>query len=240
MNKLYGAILGDLAGQPHEFPAKGGLRTNINLHNPDSHFTDDTIMTLATASYLLGDFNTFEDAYKTFGNKYVGDYYGKKFNEWLKTPQNTTSNSFGNGCLMRLSPIMYLQDKEKILPTIMDSVLCSHRHEMSIKSSVLLYDEYMGNGLPFCDKITPFKKFTSNSDITVKFCINLVCQIPSTQESIIKAIEQGGDTDTNASICGELSNYHRNDLTKQDIEYVESKLDTYLLTILKKFNEKFS
>lgn len=239
MNKLYGAILGDLSGQPHEFPAKGGPRTNIILHNPDGHFTDDTIMTLATASYLLGNFDTFEDAYKTIGYKYNGDYYGKNFKEWLTTPPKTPSNSFGNGCIMRISPIMYLPDKEKILPTIMDSVLCSHRNEISIRSCISLYDEYMGNGLPFYEKIKPFKKFTSKADDTVNFCINLVRQIDNTQDCIIKAIEQGGDTDTNASICGELSNYWKNDLTKDDIDYVESKLDTYLLSILKEFNKKF-
>lgn len=237
-NKLYGAILGDLAGQPHEFPAKGGPRENIILHNPDSVFTDDTIMTLATAAYLLGKFNTFEDAYKTIGNKYDGDHYGSKFKEWLKTPPNTPLNSFGNGCLMRISPIMYLKDKESILPTIMDSVLCSHRHEISIKSCISLYEEYMGLDLPFFETIKPFKKFTSKADDTVYFCINLVKQITTTRECIITAIEQGGDTDTNASICGELSNYIRNDLRQDDIDYVESKLDTYLLSILKEFNEK--
>lgn len=239
MNKLYGAILGDLVGQPHEFPAKGGPRENIILHNPDSHFTDDTIMTLATAAYLLGKFDTFETAYKMFGIKYDGDYYGKKFKEWLRTPPNTHSDSYGNGCLMRLSPIMYLNDPVKILPTILDSVLTSHRHEISIRSSMKLYEEYMGYTLPFYEKVKPFKKFTSNADITVDFCINLVHEEMGTTDIIIKAVEQGGDTDTNASICGEISNYYLDDLTKEDVEYVESKLDDYLLSILKEFNEKF-
>lgn len=238
-NKLYGAILGDLAGQPHEFPAKGGPRTNIEIYNPSSHFTDDTIMTLATAACLLGRFRNFEDAYKTIGYKYNGDYYGKMFKEWLTTPPGTPLNSFGNGCLMRISPIMYLRDKEKILPTIMDSVLTSHRNEISIKSCITLYEEYMGDGLPFYDKIKPFKKFTSRADDSVNFCINLNKQVTGTINTIITAIEQGGDTDTNASICGELSNFKMNDLPQEAIDYVDSKLDNFLLTILKDFNNVF-
>lgn len=237
--KLYGAILGDLAGQPHEFPAKGGPRENIILHNSESKFTDDTIMTLATAACLLSKFNNFEEAYKTIGYKYNGDHYGKMFKEWITTPSGTQLNSFGNGCLMRISPIMYLSDKEKILPTILDSVLTSHRNEISIKSCISLYEEYIGNGLPFYDKIKPFKKFTSRADDTLNFCVNLAKQFDNTEECIIKAIEQGGDTDTNASICGELCNFRFNDLTKESIEYVESKLDPYLLSILIEFNEKF-
>lgn len=238
MFKLYGAILGDLAGQPHEFPAKGGQRNNILIHNPNSHFTDDTIMTLATAKCLIDENYNFGEMYKIIGNIYKGDYYGKMFKEWLTTPPNTTLDSFGNGCLMRVSPIMYME-KEKRLPLLLDSVLTTHRNEISIKSVLKLYDEYNGESLPFFNEVKPFKKFTSKADDTIEFCTNLSKQITGTVNSIIKAIECGGDTDTNASIIGELSNYKLNDITKEDAEYVESKLDDFLLKILKDFNQKF-
>ena len=54
-NKLYGAILGDLAGQPYEFPILTHFPDikDINLHNPNSVFTDDTLMTLATAKSIM-------------------------------------------------------------------------------------------------------------------------------------------------------------------------------------------
>lgn len=50
--KLYGAILGDLAGQPYEFNYKGNFN-EFNIHDKKSNFTDDTIMTLATAKAIL-------------------------------------------------------------------------------------------------------------------------------------------------------------------------------------------
>ena len=238
MYKLYGAILGDLAGQPHEFPAKGGARSRILIHNPDSYFTDDTIMTLATAKCLINGDNNFGEMYKLFGRKYSGDYYGALFKEWITSSPGTTLDSFGNGCLMRISPIMYMDDNKR-LPLILDSVLTSHHNETSIRSAIRLYDEYNGSSLPFFEPVKPFKKFTSRADDTIEFCSNLSKEVTGTVNSIIKAIECGGDTDTNASIVGELSNYRLNDITKEDGDYVESKLDDFLLKILKDFNEKF-
>ena len=84
-----------------------------------------------------------------------------------------------------------------------------------------------------------------------KFCINAMDTLqivsavynlqrrPNTQRLIERIINLGGDTDTNASIIGELSNHINNDLTKNDTEYVRSKLDTYQLEILDKFNKKY-
>ena len=235
--KLYGAILGDLSGQPHEFPPKGGPIENVELYNPAGHFTDDTLMTLASANYLLGNHLTIEDAYKDMGKRYVGDYYGKGFKEWIYTPEGTIGKSWGNGCIMRISPFMY-----KIPCTLSDIILatiCSHKDPISIDSVCELFTAYK-IGLPKeYGEIVPFKKFEVKADITIDFCLNLASQIKSTRECIIKAIECGGDTDTNASICGELSNFVNRDLTQEDANYVESKLDSYLLNILKQFNEQF-
>lgn len=237
-HKLYGAILGDLAGQPYEFDYKGDY-TNIDLHNPDSLITDDTLMTLASASFILGYHNTIEEAYKDMGQRYPGSFYGKGFGEWLTSPKGTTNNSWGNGCLMRISPFMYVAGS---LPQIMESVMCSHRHQISIESVMKLYYQYKNGYKNYKEHIlfiSKFKKFEVKADVTVDFCINLVSQTYGTQKCILKAIECGGDTDTNASICGELSNYYMKDITDADASYVESKLDPYLLDILNEFNQKF-
>ena len=144
--KLYGAILGDLAGQPYEFPAMQGPYTNVNIHNKESHITDDTLMTLATARAILDDIS-FEQAYKEMGKMYQGDYYGKGFLEWLDAPMGTTNDSFGNGCLMRISPIMYLPKEGRKIKVI-DSCLNSHINAISIASCVELHDIYrFGPGL---------------------------------------------------------------------------------------------
>ena len=60
----------------------------------------------------------------------------------------------------------------------------------------------------------------------------------NTSNTIKKVISFGGDTDTNASIIGELMNFTFNDLSEDICNYVDSKLDDYLLDILKRFNNK--
>ncbi len=245
--KLYGAILGDLAGQPYEFKYKGDF-SEFKLYDDKSRFTDDTILTLATAAYMLGKFDSFEDAYRLFGKKYINlDCFGKGFEAWLSTPKGTINNSWGNGCLMRVSPCIYL-DKEIALEKAVESCFCSHLNSNSIISTLNLMMLYKESGLrKIANKykpenhILPFKdKFDNTAKGTIELMNNLYWISNSTHETIEKTVKLGGDTDTNASIVGELMNYTFNDLTQQDKEYVESKLDTYLLNILLDFNKKFN
>lgn len=243
-NKLYGAILGDLVGQPYEFPIMTHFprQEDINLHNPESVFSDDTLMTLATAKALLDDMS-FEEAYKEVGMRYQGDHYGKDFKEWLKSPIGTIGQSWGNGCLMRISPIMYTRDApETKKRMIIESCLSSHNNADSILYSLELFNLYNEDEEYFI-KFPPveFKNFEVKAIDTFRFCrrASNYYNDRSTQEAIKGIVSCGGDTDTNASIVGELLNYRLQDLTRQDIKYVESKLDPYLLDILKRFNEKY-
>lgn len=236
MNKLYGAILGDLAGQPYEFHYEGNY-DEFNLHNPDSHITDDSIMTLASADAVLHNL-PFGETYKKWYNLYSDDKYGygDNFKMWCNNHSEAYINSYGNGCLMRLAPIIYTGGYK-----IKESVECTHNHEDSRKASYAL--SFMYN----------FKNvFFMGGPILNKFCINaletltIVSAIynsqkhPKTQFLIEHIIKQfSGDTDTNASIIGELSNHINNDLNSNDIDYVRSKLDNYQLEILDKFNKQY-
>lgn len=243
-NKLYGAILGDLAGQPYEFNYKGDY-SEFNIHNPNSHITDDSIMTLATAAYMLGKFESFEIAYKTFFQKYQGDLYGSKFREWCATPNGTVGNSFGNGCLMRVSPCMYYADKKLAKTMVVESAFCSHLHPESLISILYLANLYREAKLrKHVSKFHPENhikyaknKFYIKADDTVELINHLYWITDSTHDTIKDTVLLGGDTDTNASIVGELMNFTFNDLTQQDKDYVESKLDSYLLDILISFNK---
>lgn len=234
--KLYGAILGDLAGQPYEYKYEGDF-SEFQLHDPKSTITDDTIMTLATAATLLGDFPSFEIAYKAMFEMYPGNFYGNQFREWCATPKGTISDSYGNGCLMRVSPIMY--KPTMILVDLFESVRCSHRHEKSFLACLKLYEGYQGIENEEDPHFVRQGIFEIEADKTASICLSLLRQDLSTQEGIKIAVKLGGDTDTNASIYGELANSHYKDITEKDAAYVESKLDGFLLNILKRFNEKF-
>lgn len=244
MNKLYGAILGDLAGQPYEFKYKGDY-SEFNIHDKRSHITDDSLMTLASASYLLGMFDIIEAAYKDMGKRYDGDYYGKNFKEWLKSPMGTIGNSWGNGCLMRVSPFVYTPGFSPAQELCVESCITSHLHPQSIVGVLDLFWLYVHSGtrpLSIVDPehyLKPFKKFEVATRKTMDFIQEAYYISNSTHQTIEAVVKCGGDTDTNASIIGELMNYTFNDITDSDVAYVESKLDAYQLNILKQFNEKF-
>jgi ADP-ribosylglycohydrolase len=243
-NALYGAIYGDIIGRKYEFPKMQSFPKveSIEAFPEEGGFTDDTLMTLASASYLLGDFNSIEEAYKFIGLKYEGDYYGQGFKDWLKTPRGTINNSYANGSLMRISPFMYFPDSE--LNSI-KSCLCSHNNEESISSVVRLNHLYKGFGYRQISTsivneniFKKFEFFNIKALDTIKFIEEAYWYSNNTSETIKKVISFGGDTDTNASIIGELMNFTFNDLSEDICNYVESKLDEYLLDILKRFNNK--
>lgn len=236
-NKLYGAILGDIAGKKYEYKHVGELPTidEINIHPIDSSYSDDTIMTLASARSIM--YNTdIEHEYKYWTNRYELYGFGKGFFKWCQTPPGTVNNSWANGCLMRISPFCWIDDYDAMIR----SVRTSHNHNDSIEACKQLFNSYIWNihkTKSFFDSPKPWKKFEVKALPTIEFVKQVFYASSSTQEAIKIAISCGGDTDTTASIVAELSNYHRNDLTKEDVEFVEMMLSTELKQILKEFNE---
>lgn len=241
---LYGAIYGDIIGRKYEFPKMQNFPNIKDIEDfpKNETFTDDTIMTLASAAFILGDFKTIEESYKSIGLKYNGDYYGQGFKNWLKTPLNTINDSYANGCLMRVSPFMYFPNSEL---NVIKSCLCSHNNEESILSVIKLNHLYNGSKLRklSISKVNEnifkrFEFFNIKALDTIKFIEEAYWYSDNTVDTIKKVISFGGDTDTNASIIGELMNFTFNDLSEEIYKFVESKLDDYLLDILIRFNKK--
>ena len=56
---MYGALLGDMIGAPYEFD-RGNKAKEFPLFCEYSHFTDDSVMTIAVAEALL-DYQFWED-----------------------------------------------------------------------------------------------------------------------------------------------------------------------------------
>lgn len=235
--RLYGAILGDLCGQPHEFPSNEGFDGPVLIHNPLSKITDDTIMTIATAYALITNIS-FEEAYKEFGLRYNGDLYGKDFSKWLKSPAGTVGSSWGNGCVMRISPILYLPNGIIKNIWIRESVRCSHDNKESYEAVSALNGMYCEEPIHSGAVPQKFNRFIVKAVPTVKFVEEAYASSSSTHEAILTAVKCGGDTDTNASIVGELSNFWRNDIDSEDVDYVNSKLDPQMIAIIRQFNEE--
>lgn len=122
-NNIFGAICGDILGSTFEFEKKKYNNiSEIDLFRDGSHFTDDTVLTLAVADWLLHDLNDYEndDYFKDKLVKRMVDYvcrkyknqplgYGFSFWQWCNKAylidEYEPYNSFGNGSAMRVSPV---------------------------------------------------------------------------------------------------------------------------------------
>ena len=99
---LLGAIAGDIIGSVYEFsPVKDW---DFPLFTEASKFTDDTVMTVANADWLLtGD--SLLGIMQDYGNRYPLAGYGSSFIRWLWADDPQPYNSWGNGSAMRVSPV---------------------------------------------------------------------------------------------------------------------------------------
>ena len=143
---MLGAIIGDTVGSVYEFH---NIKTiDFPLFDPQSNYTDDSIMTMAVADWLLTDpqhgMDTLETSFLNFAKKYpcpMGGY-GGGFYRWLFEPETFENgkrrpyNSFGNGAAMRCSANGWmfesLEETERVAGL---SAAITHNHPEGIKGA---------------------------------------------------------------------------------------------------------
>ncbi len=135
---MLGAIIGDIVGSTREFH---NIKTeNFELVPPGSRFTDDTVMTLAVADWLITDpgHTPAGLAYcmRRLGRKYPHSGYGKHFKAWLLSEDAGPYGSYGNGSGMRVSPVgLYAESMEEALELARVSASVTHDHPEGIKGA---------------------------------------------------------------------------------------------------------
>ena len=103
---LMGTILGDIAGSIYEFDQHKS--TDINIQDKRMDYTDDTIMTIAVADWILNDKRHTKkglvERMQQWGRKYPNPMgaYGNMFSQWLRKDNPKPYNSWGNGSAMRV------------------------------------------------------------------------------------------------------------------------------------------
>jgi ADP-ribosylglycohydrolase len=130
---MLGAIIGDVIGSVHEHA--GTKTTQFPLFTEHSRFTDDTVLTIATADALLthGD---YARAYREWACRYPHAGYGKMFKRWMRDPNQGPYQSFGNGSAMRVSPIAQaLHSAGEILEEARRSASVTHDHPEGIRGA---------------------------------------------------------------------------------------------------------
>ena len=130
---MLGAIAGDIIGSPYE---GGSLKsTDFPLFSKDSRFTDDSVLTVATADCLMnnGDFLQY---YRDYFLNYPYRGYGFHFSVWGSSGSDKPYNSWGNGSAMRVSPVGFCFDsEERVLEEAKKSAEITHNHIEGIKGA---------------------------------------------------------------------------------------------------------
>lgn len=100
---MKGAIIGDIIGSA--FNTDKRLTTEFQLFKPISSFTDDTILTIATADAIINNTN-FKAAAKKWIEKYPNAGYNNDFVDWCKDESlDSTYISNREGAARRISSI---------------------------------------------------------------------------------------------------------------------------------------
>ena len=116
---MYGTILGDIVGSVYEF--NNVKSKSFKILGDVSHFTDDTVMSIAVADGLMKAIiddkidnekvtkDLIINAMHRWGYRYPDAGYGGMFKRWLKSSREPY-NSWGNGSAMRVSSVGWLFD----------------------------------------------------------------------------------------------------------------------------------
>ena len=261
---MFGGIVGDIAGstyERHNFKSPDNKPEDCLIFAPGSKFTDDTVLTLATAEHLLrlrdGEPSTYTSAYQEFGNRYPYAGYGGRFVHWLKQKKNAKPYmSYGNGSAMRVSPIGWVaKDMEWCLEEAKKSAEVTHNHEEGIKgaqaiaASILLAREGKSKDEIRCfvterfgydlnrtvESIRPSYTFDVSCQGSVPESIIAFLDSSNFEDAIRKAISLGGDSDTIACIAGSIAQAYYANIPSEMIKYCREEMDWPLLRIVDDF-----
>lgn len=231
---MKGAIIGDIVGSIYEVHNIKTKEFPLFTKEKRNYFTDDTALTCATAEWLLTG-QPARDVLQKWGLKYKNSthpnsdikFFGKGFRKWLEDPVNASNQSYGNGCVMRLSPIPnFIRDTKLAIEMALDFTKVTHDHPDSINAVKAYVETFhlLKKQVPIKDikkQISEkynYNLFDSIDDIRKNYnqfyvdCKNsvpqsIVCALDakSYEDSLRNAISLGGDSDTLAAMSGGLA-----------------------------------
>ena len=252
---MLGAILGDIIGSVHEWT--GTKTKDFPLVVSRSTFTDDSVLTVAVAEWLLTGqdltslLHSYYDAYPDRG-------YGGMFHQWARERRREPYNSFGNGSAMRVSAVGFAFDTiEDVLAWSERSAAVTHDHPEGIRgaqatAAAIYYarrirdkdeirrriESQFGYDLSTTlDQIRPAYRFNETCQGTVPQALRAFLESASYEDAIRNAISLGGDADTLACIAGGVAEaYHG---IPHDLEVtVAPLLDARLATVVTRFQRQ--
>lgn len=264
---MIGAIVGDVIGSVYEW--HNVKTTDFALFSRGSHYTDDTVMTVAIADAILNEPESanwffrprvYGHKLKEYGKKYPHAGYGNMFESWISSDSFRPYKSFGNGSAMRVSPIGFaFKTLEETLSEAKKSAVVTHNHREGVKGAmavaaavymartgenkqaikVFIEKRFGYNVSARLDDIRPNYKFDSSCKGSVPQAIIAFLESEDFEDAIRKAISIGGDSDTIACMAGGIAQAYYKKIPESIIDRVNLLLDSGLRRVINEFNKKY-
>jgi len=248
---MIGAVIGDMIGSVYEF--NNVKHKDFPLWRKDSCFTDDTVCTIAIADALLHQ-KPFDESLREWCRRYPNAGYGSMFYEWIKSDTMPACHSWGNGAIMRLSPVAFLSaDKLDALSSGLEQTAVTHNSPEALTATEAYINTYFdlkeGCEPSHIAKVlsarygyqmdrsiddirASYDKFYVRASKTVPEAISCALQATDFEDAIRNAVSLGGDSDTLAAMAGALAEV-RFGIPAGIKKEALSRLDQPMKTILK-------
>lgn len=230
---MLGAIIGDVVGSRWE--GSGSKNPDFQWNTEFNVFTDDTLCTVSIARWLLdggtGNNPVTDNPQQSIKELCVDHSrrgFGGNMRMWLRSTNPTIQNSWGNGAVMRVSPVaLWADSDEQAQQLAAASVYPTHAHPQSIEGAQaivwairhafthkdphkLLHEASCV--LPYGDlKACTLEQerakhvFDITTAGTAPLAIICACLSGDFENAIRQAIAMGGDADTLAAVAGSIA-----------------------------------
>lgn len=254
---MIGAIIGDVVGSVFEF--NNCRSKEFPLFQTNSDFTDDSVLSFATAKVLL-DGGDYAQTYQSFARAYPHCGYGGRFRQWISLDEPKPYNSFGNGSAMRIAPVGFaFADAESTLAEAKRSAEVTHNHPEGIKGAQavalaiwmarqgeekaeirqMVMRQFDYDLSRSCDLIREVNQFDETCQGSVPEAITCFLESTDFEDCVRLAISIGGDSDTIASIAGGIAQAYYRDIPEWIVMGARARLNPDLLNILDRFETRF-
>ncbi|SNC59372.1 ADP-ribosylglycohydrolase [Marinobacter sp. es.048] len=213
---MFGAIVGDFIGSCWEgadpFNFKGDLLSDRN------HFTDDTVLTIATAYAwaVAGDMKTH---YRDMINDYQDLGFSESLIQWAGGFDAQQYLNEGNGAAIRVSPVvMWAKCRNEAIALSRSSASVTHYNGIAIQMAELAgAATFMAHGnctpaeiLEFARDYSPSFYIQPRSAAPYRWesvitAIEIACDTESFEDCMRHCISAGGDVDSVCAIAGAIS-----------------------------------
>jgi len=254
---MLGAIAGDMIGSIYEW--HNCKSKDFPLFSRRSHFTDDTVLTVAIADTLLNQGNYVDNLHQYY-HWFPLAGYGKNFALWATFKRRKPYNSWGNGSAMRVSPIGYAGNTlDTVLEMAAESAAVTHNHPDGIrgaqataaaiflarmsqsKAEIKTYIEStFGYDLnQTLTEIRPHYRFDVSCQGSVPQAIIAFLESRDFEDAIRNAVSIGGDSDTIACITGGIAQAFYGGVPPTIVTEVLARLDPRLRTVTEQFMQTY-